>query len=423
MRIHKLTLEGLRQQIKPVPVEEFQLFLFTHQHVSATARADGKQGLFDVVRQLAGFDAAAGAWESEILASRVDGYQQSWLDELTHSGLVSWGRLKPPKRDDESEPRSQGMNRAVPLALFPRDGLAWLAPTDADQRGKDILEFATGKAAAVYEAILAGGAQFFGELKTRTGLIESELEDALGELCWLGLIHADGFAAIRPFVARNRKAVARVRYGVSKQFFAGASYSLGGRWAKFPGALPPVSQTERVELWAQLLLSRYGIVFRDLLARESAAPSWGELARCYRTMEARGLVRGGRFVAGPFGEQFALPEAVPQLRAMREKRTGSDWAVISAADPLNLVGILSPGAKVPSSRQAVLGFVDGRHVATSNGGDIEFLTPVPTELEGTLRHALQVSGAFRYGSPLKRGRAKPKQSEAGPGGAISRSLC
>ncbi len=434
MRIHKLTLEGLRQQIKPVPVEEFQLFLFNHQHLSANSRAEGKQGLFDVVRQLAGFDAAAGAWESELLASRVTGYQPSWLDELTHSGLVSWGRLKPPKRDDDSEPRShhnQGMTRAVPLALFPRDALAWLAPVEADQRGKDFLELATGKAQTAYEAILAGGAQFFGELKTRTGLIESELEDALGELCWLGLIHADGFAAIRPFVSRNRKAMTRVRYGVNKQFFAGASYSLGGRWAKFPGQLPTLPDSERIELWAQLLLSRYGIVFRDLLTRESAAPSWGELARCYRTMEARGLVRGGRFVAGPFGEQFALPESVPLLRAIRERRTGNDWAVIAAADPLNLIGILSPGAKVASSRQVLLGFVDGRHVATANGSEIEFLAPIPSDLEGTLRHALQVSGTFRYGSPLKRGRGRttPRPGDAereGDGygdGATPRNLC
>jgi len=423
IRIHKLTLEGLRQQIKPVPVEEFQLFLFTHQQLSPSARATGKQGLFDVVQKLAGFDAPAGAWESEILASRVEGYQPSWLDELTHSGLVSWGRLKPPKRDDDSEPRSQGMNRAVPLALFPREVLAFLAPVAATQRGNDILELATGKAVTAYEAIVAGGAQFFGELKTRTGLIESELEDALGELCWLGLIHADGFAAIRPFVARNRKAVARVRYGVNKQFFAGASYALGGRWAKFPGQLPETPESERIEFWAQLLLRRYGIVFRDLLTRESAAPSWGELARCYRTMEARGLVRGGRFVAGPFGEQFAMPEAVPQLRAIRDKRSGSDWAVIAAGDPLNLVGILAPGAKIPSSRQSLLGFVDGRHVATAHGGDIEFLSPIPTELEGSLRHALQVSGTFRYGSPLKRGRAKPKAQEPGSPDAIPRSLC
>ena len=417
IRIHKLTLEGLRQQIKPASAEDLQMFLLAHQHATSTTRTEGRQGLLEVVQQLAGFDAAAGAWETEILASRVVGYQASWLDELTHTGLVSWGRLKPPKRDEDSAPKGTGMTRSVPLALFPREDMGWLISDDAASRQQNLVDLATSKARHTFDAMLAGGAQFFGEIKTRTGLLETELEEALGELCWLGLIHADGFAAIRPFVSRNRKAVSRVRYGVSKQFFAGASYSLGGRWALFPGLYPEVANETRIEQWAWLLLRRYGIVFRDLLAREHAAPSWGELARTYRTLEARGLVRGGRFVAGTFGEQFALPETVPQLRAIRDRKEGCQWAVLSAADPLNLVGILTQGPRLTSSRQALIGLVDGRHVATASNGEVSFHGPVPTELEAELRHALQVSGTFRYGSPLRRGRslgqaaATPKTSD------------
>ena len=309
------------------------------------------------------------------------------------------------------------MTRSVPLALFPREDMGWLISDDAASRQQNLVDLATSKARHTFDAMLAGGAQFFGELKTRTGLLETELEEALGELCWLGLINADGFAAIRPFVSRNRKAVSRVRYGVSKQYFAGASYSLGGRWALFPGLYPEAPSEARIEQWAWLLLRRYGIVFRDLLAREHAAPPWGELARTYRTLEARGLVRGGRFVAGTFGEQFALPETVPQLRAIRDRKEACQWAVLAAADPLNLIGILTPGPRLTSSRQALIGLVDGRHVATASNGEISFHGPVPTELEAELRHALQVSGTFRYGSPLRRGRtlepspAMPKASD------------
>src|SRR6185503_3971387 len=204
------------------------------------------------------------------------------------------------------------------------------------------------------------GAQFFSELKAQTGLLPTQLEEALGELCRAGLVNADGFAAIRPFVSKTKKA-ARTRPGLAERFVPGPSFAQGGRWALFPGATEPPPE-DRTLRWVWLLLNRYGVIFRDLLAREGAAPAWGEIARACRQLEARGEIRGGRFVAGAYGEQFALPTAVDALRQARDEGAKGEWVVIAAADPLNLLGILTDGPRLSSSRQALLVLVDGEHV-------------------------------------------------------------
>jgi ATP-dependent Lhr-like helicase len=392
MRIHKRTLDGLRRQIRPVTPEQFHGFLLRHHQVLGETRREGRQGALEALGQLAGFDAGAGAWESENIASRVKEYQPSWLDELTHSGMIAWGRLAPPVRDEDDGPMTAGMSRVVPLALMPREDLGWLLPPGRTDNGPQ-LALARSNAQTVHEALVKHGAQFFAELKLRTGLLEAQLEEALGELCRLGLIHADGFAAIRPFVMKSKKKPTRGQ--LPGRFRLAPTYAQGGRWALFPGIVEAVDPETRAERWARLLLTRYGVIFRDLLARESAAPAWGELARSCRRLEAHGEIRGGRFVEGPWGEQFALAEAVDALRKAREQGPTGEWVVLSAADPLNLLGVLTTGAKVPANRQTTMVLADGKLVATREGTEVTFHVPVSAETESAMRHALQLSGTYR----------------------------
>jgi ATP-dependent Lhr-like helicase len=428
MRIHKRMLDGLRKQIRPVSADDFMTYLCAHQKLLPELRATGRDGALSVIRQLAGFEAAAGAWEPEILAGRVKDYLASHLDELTQLGAVAWGRIRPPRdaeaadgeegeagRDEGGDaaldaplssplaeapagaPRraAVGMSRVVPLALIPRESLPWIVAPPGDVTAR--LSLLRSDALAVYDALSRAGALFPFELKNRTGLLESSLEEALGELARLGLAHADGFAAIRPFVSRNKKRAAARRQGLAARFVLPPSYLHGGRWTLFPGAAAAGELTPegRVERWAQQLLCRYGVVFKALLTREAAAPDWGSLRRVYKRMEARGEIRGGQFVAGGFGEQFALPEAVDDLRRVDEKGWKERFVVLSAADPLNLVGILTEGPRIPASRQTLIALCGGRVVALRDGGEVRFLKALTKEQEAAMTQALQLSGAFR----------------------------
>jgi ATP-dependent Lhr-like helicase len=328
----------------------------------------------------------------------------------------------PPVREDQEREESAsraGMTRVVPIAIMPREDLPWLLPPQRPD-GRSSL---TSQAAATLSALEQGGAQFFTELRQRTRLLETELESALGELARLGLVTADGFGSIRPFVSKARSKPSPAYGGLPRRFAVKPTYSLGGRWALFPGMLPTEPDPERVLKWAWLLLRRYGVMFRELLTRESAAPSWGELARVYRTLEARGEIRGGRFVVGPSGEQFALADAVAALRKVREHGSHTPWTVISAADPLNLFGIITRGDriaaegsifggdKIPSSRSVMMVVQGADIVATREGHEIQFYKTLPPDVEGAMREALQLSGVFRT-QKMQQGPFAAKKSPA-----------
>lgn len=396
-RIHRLTLEGLRRQIKPVLPHEMLDFLTHWQHVARTARLSGKTGLLHLIEQLQGFDAAAGAWESEIIPARMDTYIPTWLDELSHGGAVTWGRLRAPMpgKSGDDAPSAAAMTKSAPVALMRRDEINWLLP----QQRSDARALMRSTAATIYEAIVTHGAMFPSELKMRTSLPESHIEEALGELAHLGLVHADGFGAIRPYINKQRKRHPAFR-GLSRQYMSRPSITEGsGRWSLFPPLLPRPETELVLEKWARLLLNRYGVLFRDLLRRESAAPSFYELAPTLRRMEARGEIRGGRFVAGAFGEQFALPEAVEKLRELRNKNNdGSadqDFCVLAAADPLNLIGILTEGEKIPANRQTVMALVKGRLAAVREDDNTKFLLPLAPEIKQQIDRALTLNGVFR----------------------------
>jgi ATP-dependent Lhr-like helicase len=354
-RLHRLTLARLRKEIEPSTAADLLRFLARWQHVAPGTRLHGARGLAEVIGQLQGFHAAAGAWERELLSARVADYERGLLDELCLSGEVAWGRLAVTPAPDEAPRRRNAPTRNAPVTLALREDLPWLLAGIGGSTPP-----LGPSARALVDVLARRGASFLPELAAATGRLPGEVEQALWELVSAGLVTCDGFSGLRLLVdPPSRGRVAR------RPAYA------GGRWSLLrapapeapPGGSPaaPVDWDDRiVERAAEQYLRRYGVVFRDLLARESAPPPWRDLLRAYRAMEARGAIRGGRFVTGFTGEQFALPDAVDALRAARRApRGGAERVEVSAADPLNLVGIVTPGARVPAVLGNRVAYVDG----------------------------------------------------------------
>ena len=217
-----------------------------------------------------------------------------------------------------------------------------------------------------------------------TGLLPTQLEEALRELAALGLVSSDTFAAVRHIAAGHKKTLRR--HGVRSLHSAASPV---GRWSRFPGAIDPPEREAAVERWCRQLLARYGVVFRDLLAREPAAPPWYELVRVLRRLELRGEVRGGRFIAQVAGEQFALEAVVSQLRELRDQPPDGSWALVCAADPVNLCGILTSGDRIAATHKNYLILQAGRCVAAKVTGRIEFFAQLVPEVEAAMRRSLQ----------------------------------
>ncbi len=367
-RIHRLTLARLRREIEPASASDFLRFLARWQHVAPGTRLHGARGLAEIVGQLEGFHAAAGAWEREILAARVADYEPALLDHLCLSGDVAWGRLAVQAALDEAPRRRNAPTRAAPVTLALREDLASLL---AAQGGPPP---PLGPSALALVGVLAArGASFLPDLAAETGRLPGEVEQALWELVSAGFVTADGFGGLRALVEPSPRGRPARRAGL-----AGGRWSLLRRTAGVRTAtstqtststtIPTATSTPTttdlddalLERLARIYLRRYGVVFRDLLARESSPPPWRDLLRAYRALEARGSIRGGRFVAGFTGEQFALPEAVDALRATRRApREGNERVEISATDPLNLVGVLTPGARIAAVLGNRVAYVDG----------------------------------------------------------------
>ncbi len=365
-RIHRLTIGRLRREIEPASAADLLRFLARWQHVAPGTRLHGVRGVAEVVGQLQGFHAAAGAWERELLAARIADYERGLLDELCLAGEVAWGRLAVVAAPDEAPRRRNAPTRNAPVSLALREDLEWLlagAAGTPPPLGPSAL--------ALVEALARRGASFLPDLAAATGRLPGEVEQALWELVSAGYATCDGFSGLRALVEPVSRGRIVRRPGLS-----------GGRWSLLravrAGAAAPEDADavtarepplEALERLAAQYLRRYGVVFRDLLAREGAPPPWRELLRVYRALEARGAIRGGRFVAGFTGEQFALPEAVDALRAIRRApREGVERVEVSAADPLNLVGILTPGARVPAVLGNRVAFVDGVPVEANGPG-------------------------------------------------------
>ncbi|HEX2611150.1 MAG TPA: hypothetical protein VHK68_09075, partial [Gemmatimonadales bacterium] len=339
-RIHRYTLNRLRAEIEPVSAADFMRFLFAWQRLDSEHRVAGLEGLASLIAQLDGFELPAAAWESEVLSSRCNEYDPALLDTLCVTGRVAWGRISADQRQGIAGPI-----KSTPIALFLREHTDdWLGDR-AEPAGQ-----LSSYAQSVYEALERRGASFFHELAGSSGLIPTQVEQALGELAGAGLVTSDSFAGLRALITPSNK---RKPLNAARRRVRTAAYGIesAGRWSLLGGRAADAANKETraaPELYARTLLRRYGVVFRRLLERESGTPPWRELLMIYRRLEARGEIRGGRFVIGVSGEQFALPEAVGQLRAIRRLGTGGALVGISAADPLNFTGILTPGDRVPA---------------------------------------------------------------------------
>jgi ATP-dependent Lhr-like helicase len=390
-RIHQRTVKRLRAEIEPVPARDFLRFLLDWQRVTPETQMEGPAAVDMLVGQLEGFEAAASAWESEILPARLVDYEPSWLDDRCMAGQVTWARLRPRTGKPSEGTSRAGPVRGTPIALFPRRYASlWasLVPT-AEEAVR------SPKAQAVLDHIRQHGASFFDELVDATHLLRSQVEDALGELVSLGLLTSDSFGGLRALLvpsAERRPAAG----GRRRRRTVGFGIEDAGRWAlaKRPpdgtGATP-----EAIEHIAQSLLRRYGVVFWRLLEREAAwLPPWRELLRVYRTLESRGDIRGGRFVAGFSGEQFALPEAVGELRRLRREPQSGALISISGADPLNLVGVLTPGAKLPALANNRLLYRDGLPIAVLASGEAKFMETLDPATEWEA-HKILLRGAMR----------------------------
>ena len=359
-RIHRYTINRLRAEIEAVTAADFMRFLLHWQHVAPDQQMSGVEGLAAVVEQLDGYELAAAAWEHDVLPARVRDYTSSFIDMLCLSGRVAWGRMTP------MDGAGKAPLKTSPIALMVREhaGL-WRIAAATDP------EVLTSQGRAVYEALLTRGASFFHELVAATGLLRTHVERALGELAGVGLVTADSFSGLRALLTPSEKRK-DLSGGRSSSRRSAYGVDTAGRWALLAGE-SDITGEARVEAIARGLLKRYGIVFRSLLSRESRLPTWRELVMVYRRLEARGEIRGGRFVGGFGGEQFALPDAVGRLRAVRKLEKSGELIVLSAADPLNLVGILTPDARVAAIARSRILLRDGVAIAAWEGGEVRRL--------------------------------------------------
>jgi ATP-dependent helicase Lhr and Lhr-like helicase len=363
-RIHRLTVATLRKQIEPVTAAQFMQWLLQWQHLAPSTQVSGERGTLEVLRQLQGFEIPANAWERQVLSRRIVDYDPKWLDQLCLTGAVGWGRLSPhpatldystanrAPEEGQPAPRQRRVipTSVAPITFFIREDADWMTPRHPGAELSENNGLSHG-AQKVLDFLRQRGASFFADIVRGTEKLKAEIETALWELVAAGLVTADGFDNLRSLIDPKRRAgqgsgrSSRPRHNA-------------GRWALLH-AEEVVERPRAVEAACWMLLRRYGIVVRDVLAREANLPPWRELLMAFRRLEDRGEIRGGRFVDGFLGEQFALPVAVDSVRAMRKLDAAQGTITLSAADPLNLVGILVPGERVPAISGNSVSYRDG----------------------------------------------------------------
>jgi ATP-dependent Lhr-like helicase len=378
-RIHRATLDRLRAEIEPVTQQDFVRFLLAFQRVEQRDRLSGPSGLESVLRVLEGFEAPAAAWETDLLPARLEAYDPSFLDGLCHAGRIAWFRRRP-------SASGVGPVRNSPITFVSRGELGRFLNRAAADPNAGAPSHA---AEAVRKVLATRGASFFDDLVRGSGRSKDEVESALGELVSRGLVSSDGFSGLRALLipASRRRPVAEGRRHGRAPLYGMES---AGRWTLLPEAAsaPPLGE-EDLEYIARNLLRRWGVVFRRVIDLEEGLPPFRDLLRAYRRLEARGEIRGGRFVAGFTGEQYALPEAVTLLRDVRKRPKDGTLVALSAADPLNVLGVLTPGRRVAALAGNRVLFRDGVPVAIREGQSTELIdTTADDETEGALRHAL-----------------------------------
>jgi ATP-dependent Lhr-like helicase len=388
-RIHSYTLNRLRQEIEPVASSDFIRFLLAWQKVAPDHQMEGPESLKAIIEQLEGVEAPAAAWEGELLPTRMVEYDPAWLDALCLSGEVVWARLTPLARstaDNAERTRGSGPVRNTPIALLRRKNFALWSSVFPQPTPASISEFST-TTQMVYDYLNTRGASFFTDIVENTKLLRSQVEEALADLVANGIVVSDSFAGLRALLtpgSRKTQAAARRKHRQPVYEMASA-----GRWSILQrNTQPDLKDQSLTEEVAWALLKRYGVVFKRLLEREGMSLPWRVLLRFYHRLEARGEIRGGRFVAGISGEQFALPEAIGMLRAIRRAGAQDSLISVSAADPLNLVGIIIPGPRITAHTSNRILYHDGAPIASFESGETHFLIELSRAMEWKAKAAL-----------------------------------
>lgn len=358
-RIHRYTLQKLRKEIEAVSPADFMRFLIQWQGLLPEHQPEGAQALEGVLMKLEGFEASAAAWEADILPSRISNYDHSWLDQCCMNGKYVWGRFG--KLTSLSTPI-----RTTPVMLVSRRNAdLWKAGNVTSETVPEL----SARAQVINQFLRQKGASFFEDIVRNCGMLESQAEEGVAELVAAGLVTSDSFNGLRALLVPSKYKLASSS-GKSIPF----TMDDAGRWSLIRQEHEENPSKERfTEMFAKVLLKRYGVVFRKMAEQETLSPPWRELVRIYRTMEARGEIRGGRFVDGVWGEQFAMPDAVVMLREVRKQEPSGILTAISAVDPLNLIGSLLPGKKVPAYMGNRILLKDGVPVAVQEGGEVKFL--------------------------------------------------
>jgi len=384
-RIHRYTIKSLRKEIKPVSSSGFMQFLFHWHHMDD--KLESKDALLSIIEQLEGFSVPAAAWETDIFPARMSFYLPDWLDNLCSSGRVRWMRIQ--NNINSTSPAESKKSKSTPVSVTPialmlrQNTLAW-QPDSVFEPGN-----LPAGAKTLYKLLFNKGALFFDDLVQGSGMLASQVEIALGQLVANALVTSDSFVGLRSLVT---PAKLRPGFGSRRRLNSNAlTIEDAGRWTLIHNAASELQpeqtpQQQRITHVAKALLQRYGVVFRKLLEREAQLPSWRELLYVYRRMEARGEIRGGRFVDGFSGEQFALPEAVGLLR--KSSQRSDSLHVVSAADPLNLTGIISPGERIASSNKNKIVYRNGMPVARTQAGQPVFLVTLDTDVQWQCRELL-----------------------------------
>ncbi len=368
-RIHRYTIKKLRSEIQPVSSADYMRFLFSWHQAVPGSLAQGPVALEHILQKLEGFEAPAAAWEGDILPARVADYDYQWLDMLCVAGKISWGRFRPSVMADKERKMTTPI-KTTPITFVSRRHLdVWKNRQSAAV--DSLTDVLSPKAAQVFDVLRSQGALFFDDIISKTRLFQSQAEDVLGELISAGLVTSDSFTGLRALLVPDKyKTTAGSRRDTGL-----FSMNYAGRWSVLTNTAEDGrhdSQTE-TETIAWALLRRYGILFRKLAEKENLAPPWRDLVRVLRLLELQGQIRGGRFIEGVWGEQFALPEAITKLRQITKSEKAGTLVSISAADPLNLTGVLTPGKRVPGYFGNRILYRDGVPVAFQEAKEIQFL--------------------------------------------------
>ena len=382
-RINKYTLTKLRREIEPVSASDFMRFLFSWQGVSSDEQAEGVEALKKVLDQLEGFEAPAASWEGDIFSTRLKNYDHTWMDTLCLSGSAVWGRFRIANTNGS---KKSSPIKTTPITIIKRSNLdIWKNIGKATENN---LEDLSHNAKKVFEFISSKGASFFEEIISGSKCLRTETEIALAELVAKGLITSDSYTGLRALLVRSKYKTEKGRRKKRISF----NMEGAGRWSLINKTEQQEEEnknlSEEMRALARIFLNRYGVVFRKLLERESFAPPWRDLVRALRLLELRGEVRGGRFVEGVTGEQFALPEAVASLRDTRRKKQTGDLVSLSASDPLNLMGIITPGKKVASHYKNRVLYRDGAPAAFKEGDQIRLLSEFDNDEEWSIKQKL-----------------------------------